>query len=183
MDEPDLTTRARRPYDSRGRRLAAERRRRHVASVAAGLFADRGWNGTTLALVAQTAEVSPELVQRTFDGKPGLLMAALRQVSFEQDVNIRELLASMRLDEEPDRERRLDAIVQLACRVMVPMAPMARVLIQAAAQDDGAKAMYQRARGNHWETAYDIVGIGAAGGVSAPSVRVGLCRPVHDFRS
>ena len=170
MDEQNPSTRPRRAYDASGRRRAAEQRRLHVALVAAELFAARGWTATTIAGVAEAAGVSPELVQRTFDGKSGLLMAALRQVSFNQDVNVRELLASMHLEEEPDRERRLDAIVGLACRVMVRMAPMVPVLLHAAAQDEGAKAAYQRARDGHWLMAQDIVGLLATGPVPADAV-------------
>jgi AcrR family transcriptional regulator len=69
---------ARRPYDASGRRAAAERRRLHVAEVAARLFAEHGWNGTTVALVAAEAAVSVELVTKTFGGKGGLFMGALR---------------------------------------------------------------------------------------------------------
>lgn len=114
--------------------------------------------------------MSPELVQRMFGGKAGLLMAAFRQRSFDQDVSIRELLVSMHLEDEPDRERRLDAIVELACRVLVPMAPMLPVLLHAAAQDEAAMALYVRSRLNHWETAQHIVELLAVGPVPADAV-------------
>ena len=170
MSEVNTSTGAGRAYDASGRRRAAEQRRHHVAAVAAEMFAARGWLGTTIAGVAEAAGVSPELVQRTFGGKSGLLMAAIRQTSFDQDVSIREVLTSMHLEDEPDRERRLDAIVQLACRVMVPMAPMLPVLLHAAAQDDGAKALYLRSRRNHWEMSQHIVELLAVGPVPDDAV-------------
>ena len=165
--EENTSTRASRTYDGSGRRRAAEQRRRHVASVAAELFAARGWIGTTLAGVAETAKVSPELVQRTFGGKPGLLMAAFRQASFDRDVNTRELLAGLHLEQEPDRGVRLEAIVDLACRALAPTAPLVPVLLHAAAQDDGVNSLYQRARQSHREAAYDIVELLAPGPVPA----------------
>ena len=170
VDEKNTSTGPARTYDSSGRRRAAAQRRQHVAKVAAELFATRGWTGTTIAGVAEGAGVSPELVQRTFGGKSGLLMAAFRQASFDQDVTIRDLLAGMHLEEEPDREVRLAAVVDLACRVLVPMAPMVPVLLHAAAQDDTAKALYLRARSNHWQTAGDIVELLAPGPVPADAV-------------
>lgn len=170
MDETEPSARAGRTYDASGRRRAAEQRHQHVASVAAELFAARGWLGTTIADVATTAGVSPELVQRTFGGKPGLLMTAFRQLSFNRDVDTRELLASLHLDEEPDRDVRLEAIVDLACRVLEPMAPLVPVLLHAAAHDDAVKALYQRARNSHREAAHDIVELLALGPVPADAV-------------
>jgi AcrR family transcriptional regulator len=163
VEEPHAQTRTGRTYDSSGRRRAAEQRRQRVAFVAAELFAARGWTGTTLPGVAEAAGVSPELVQRTFGGKPGLLMAAFRQASFDQDVNTRELLANLHLDEEPDLEVRLEAIVDLSCRALEPTAPLVPVLLHAAAQDDTVRALYQRARHSHREAAQDIVELLAPG--------------------
>lgn len=140
MDETNPSTGATRAYDSSGRRRAAEQRHRHVATVAAELFATHGWTGTTIAGVAKSAGVSPEPVARTFGGRPGLLMTAFGQVSFDQDVNTRELLAGLHLDEEPDRDVRLEAIVDLSCRALEPTALLIPVLLHAAAQDDTVNA-------------------------------------------
>ena len=138
-----------------------------MATVAAELFSTRGWIGTTITGVAEAAGVSPELVQRTFGGKPGLLMAAFRRTSFDQDVDTRDLLAGLHLEEEPDREVRLDAIVELSCRALAPTAPMVPVLLHAAAQDDAVMELYQRARHSHRQAAHDIVGLLAPGPVPA----------------
>jgi len=170
VDEMNPSTGATRTYDSSGRRRAAEQRRQHVATVAAELFATRGWIGTTIAGVAESAGVSPELVQRTFGGKPGLLMTAFRQVSFQRDVNTRELVASLHLDEEPDRDVRLEAIVELSCRVLAPTAPLVPVLLHAAAQDDAVKTRLHQAQHHHWEAARDIVELLAPGPVHADAV-------------
>ena len=167
VDETNPSTGASRTYDSSGRRRAAEQRHQHVATVAAELFATRGWTGTTINGVAESAGVSPELVQRTFGGKPGLLMTAFRQVSFEKDVNTRDLVAGLHLEKEPDREVRLEAIVQLACRALAPTAPLVPVLLHAASQDDAVHALYQRSRHSHRQAAHDIVELLAPGPVPA----------------
>ena len=167
VDETNPSTGAGRTYDSSGRRRAAEQRHQHVATVAAELFAARGWTATTINGVADSAGVSPELVQRTFGGKPGLLMTAFRQASFDQDVNTRDLVASLHLDQEPDIDVRLEAIVQLACRTLAPTAPLVPVLLHAATQDDAVQALYQRARHSHRQAAHDIVELLAPGPVPA----------------
>lgn len=170
MDRNTASTGTGRTYDSSGRRRAAEQRRQHVATVAAELFATHGWVGTTIAGVAKGAGVSPELVQRTFGGKAGLLMTAFRQASFDRDVNTRELLADLHLDDEPDREVRLEAIVELSCRALAPTAPLVPVLLHAAAQDDTVRALYQQARHHHRQAAHDIVELLAPGPVPADAV-------------
>ena len=119
----------RRSYDASGRRAAAERRRLHVAEVAARLFAERGWNGTTLALVAAESGVSVELVTKTFDGKAGLFMEAFRSAGFGRRGGLREAFAGLRLDDEPDLEVTARPVrrVRLQHR-RIPMGPLVLVL-------------------------------------------------------
>lgn len=66
---------SRRPYDARGRRELAEESRRRVLLRARELFLAQGFGATTIAQIAQAAEVSPESVYKNFGGKPGLVRA------------------------------------------------------------------------------------------------------------
>ena len=54
---------------------AAATRERIVAS-ARPLFAERGFEATTVHAIARSAQVSPNLITRYFDGKNGLFLAA-----------------------------------------------------------------------------------------------------------
>lgn len=65
----------RRDYDASGRRAQAARRRALVLAAAAALFLDIGYAATTVAAVAEQAEVSPETVYKSFGGKAGLVRA------------------------------------------------------------------------------------------------------------
>lgn len=62
-----------RPYDASRRRLRAAQRRDAVLDAAQELFFSRGYAATTIAGIAETAEVSPETVYKGFGGKPGLV--------------------------------------------------------------------------------------------------------------
>lgn len=64
-----------RPYDSRLRRDRAEATRRSVLGAARDLFLHRGYHGTSVADVAQRAEVSVDTVYASVGRKPQLLLA------------------------------------------------------------------------------------------------------------
>ena len=153
----------RRSYDASGRRAAAERRRLHVAEVAARLFAERGWNGTTLALVAAESGVSVELVTKTFGGKPGVFMEAFRSAGFGRRGGLREAFADLGLDDEPDIEVRLDRFVEFACSIVVPMGPLVLVLAHGAEQDPALRELVRGAHLGHAAMCGDLVRLLARG--------------------
>jgi len=66
---------SRRSYDSSRRRADAEARRQAVLRSAGELFLQHGFAATTVAAVADRADVSPETVYKYFGGKPGLVRA------------------------------------------------------------------------------------------------------------
>ena len=78
MDLPDGAVKARRRYDSSGRRDRARRGQERVLEVAAEQFLRQGYAGTTVAGVAAAAGVSVETIYKTFGGKPGLIRTLQR---------------------------------------------------------------------------------------------------------
>ena len=72
---------------ARGRMTAAERREQLIA-IARGLFADRGFDGTSIEEVAARAEVSKPVVYEHFGGKEGLYAVVV-------DREVRQLLDMM----------------------------------------------------------------------------------------
>lgn len=153
----------RRPYDASGRRAAAEQRRLHVAEVAAELFAEHGWNGTTLTLVAGASGVSVELVSKTFGNKAGLFMAAFRSAGFGRRGGLQEAFAQLRLGDEPDLEVRLDRFVDFACSIVVPMGPLVWVLGHGAEQDPTMRDLVRGAHLGHAAMCEDLVELLAPG--------------------
>lgn len=158
----------RRRYDASKRRAAAEARRLLVLDVAARLFAENGWNGTTLTQVAAEAGVSVELVTSAFGTKPALLMAAMQRVSFGEH-DLPSAVQALGLPDEPDMARRLDLVVGLACRALVPLAPLVPVLTQAADRDEDAAATVRAANHRH-EAASRLIAEAVRGGEVEPTV-------------
>ncbi|MBZ5737548.1 TetR/AcrR family transcriptional regulator [Nocardioides mangrovi] len=159
-----------RSYDAAGRRAAAQGRRDRVADIAAAMFAERGWGGTTVAAVADRAGVSVELVAKAFGGKPGLFMAAFRRASFEGGVDLPTAFADLRLDLEPDLELRLDRLVSFACTALQPMAPLVPVMTAGAEQDDELRRLVDAAKEGHAATSREVVRLLASGPVGADAV-------------
>ncbi|WP_179619818.1 TetR/AcrR family transcriptional regulator [Nocardioides cavernae] len=158
---------ARRPYDASGRRAAAEQRRVFVTVTAAGLFAERGWRGTTIAAVAREADVSVEYVTKTFGGKQALLMEAMRSATFGRRGSLQDAFAELALADEPDRQVRLDRFVDFACASVVPMAPFVPAMVQGASEDERMRSVLDTARAGHVEVVREAVPLLATG-------------PVHD---
>lgn len=152
-----------RTYDATRRRAAAHERRQRIAGVAADLFVRRGWAGTTVAEVARRAEVSTDLVATAFGGKAGLFMAAFRHAGFGEKSGVRQALAALELDEEPDRDVRLERIVDLAVGVMPGLAPFLSVLRVGADQDAGLRVLVMLAEDSFRGTATEVVRLIAPG--------------------
>jgi AcrR family transcriptional regulator len=64
-----------RRYDSSRRRQQALRTREAVLEAAQRLFLDKGYAATTIASIAQAADVSAEAIYKGFGGKTGLVRA------------------------------------------------------------------------------------------------------------
>jgi AcrR family transcriptional regulator len=64
-----------RSYDARGRLEQARQSRERVIRVAWAAFLERGYAGTTIAAIAESAGVSVETIYKGFGGKAGLVRA------------------------------------------------------------------------------------------------------------
>ena len=155
VDGPD--GRPRRTYDSSKRQAAALERRERVLDIATRCFLEDGWSRTSVAAVAAKAGVSTELVSRAFGDKAALLMAAFRRTSFGTLPDLQAAFASLRLDDEPDLDVRLDRFVEFACHAVESMAPLVPALHRAADQDDSARRLVDRARERRKGTSAELV--------------------------
>jgi AcrR family transcriptional regulator len=64
------------PSATPGRPRNAAATRERIAAAARPLFAERGFEATTVHAIARSAQVSPNLITRYFGGKDGLFLAA-----------------------------------------------------------------------------------------------------------
>ena len=75
MELINQSVKPRRPYDSSRRRRQALLTRQAVLDVATRLLLDRGYAATTVASIAEEADVSVETIYKAFGGKAGLVRA------------------------------------------------------------------------------------------------------------
>ena len=75
MEGKAVPVKPRRRYDSSRRRRQALRTREGILKAAKHLFLSGGYAGTTIASIAEAADVSVETIYKGFGGKPGLVRA------------------------------------------------------------------------------------------------------------
>ncbi|HEY8837729.1 MAG TPA: helix-turn-helix domain-containing protein [Dehalococcoidia bacterium] len=75
MERNSARVKPKRAYDSRRRQQEARRTRMGVLDTARRLFLSNGYADTTIASIAEAADVSVETVYKAFGGKPGLVRA------------------------------------------------------------------------------------------------------------
>ena len=134
----------RRRYDSTRRREQAQRTRRAILEAAGCLFAERGYGSTKLTAVAEAAGVAVDTVYAAYGSKAGLLRAlvttALRGA--EDGVPLRQSSAIGAIRAEPDARRKLTLYGELLAEVNPRLAPLARVLREAASTEPEIAQMW-----------------------------------------
>ncbi|MDQ0801799.1 TetR family transcriptional regulator [Arthrobacter sp. SLBN-112] len=112
MTLPGPGTPAARPVGSagrRGRRGGATASRDHILEAARRLFAEHGFDGTSLRQVARTAGVDPAMIHHFFNGKDELFA-----LSVELPADPEQVLAGMA---ESNPDQRAELIVRTVLRL------------------------------------------------------------------
>jgi AcrR family transcriptional regulator len=129
----------RRRYDSRRRRAQAEQTRRDIVAAGHELFVERGYAGTTLAGIAEAADVVVETIYRAFGSKAGLFKAVVEAAvaggteRAEIPPEQRPALQAVIAETNPRRLFELYAATQPGIHARI--GPLMRVLAEAAAVD------------------------------------------------
>lgn len=124
-----------RAYDGAGRRAQAARSRSAVLAAAERLFLADGYAATTIAKIAEAAEVSVETVYKGFGGKPGLVRSlAARGLTGQGRVPAERRSDEMRLTER-DPHRIIANWGTLGAEVAPRIVPI-MLLVRAAAATD-----------------------------------------------
>lgn len=141
---PDGSVKPRR-YDGEGRRRAAVARRRRVLDTAVALIGDRGYDATTMAQLAASADVSVEYLYKTFGDKPRLVRQLLDYVlgGDEQPVPVSERPEVQRMRAEPD-PRQVLALYARRCAEVNDRAGALLLAITSAAPTDPQLAELRR---------------------------------------
>ena len=135
---------AKRPYDASSRRESAEETRRRILDASRAMFCEKGYAGTSMQVIAQAAGISLDTVYASVGKKPALFALLVESAISGADVAIpaeeRDYVQAIR--SEPDVKRKL-AIYAAALRsIQARLAPLFRVLQEAATQDAGLSALW-----------------------------------------
>lgn len=126
-----------RNYDSRARRSASEQRRDRILSAARDGFLQRGYVGTTMASIADQAEVSIDTVYELVGRKPELFRLLIETAISGQDQAVpaeeREYVQQMRA--EPTAQGKLAIYAAVLPLIHARLAPLVAVLQAAASAE------------------------------------------------
>ena len=124
-----------RRYDSSRRQRHALRTREVILAAARRLFLSGGYAGTTIAAIAEAADISVETIYKAFGGKPGLVRA-IAEKGLE---GAGQVPAEQRSDEMRNLERDPHKVMQQWGTLTTEVAPLAApiaLLIRTAASVD-----------------------------------------------
>ena len=132
-----------RSYDATRRRARARETQRTVLRAAHDLFVEQGYGRTTIAQIAERAEVSPETIYATFKNKATLLHRTWdvtvggddEEVVFHERPEVKAIRA------EPDLAKRLLMHARLSTTTARRMTPFVRSVQGAATSESSAAAM------------------------------------------
>jgi AcrR family transcriptional regulator len=136
----------RRRYESPRRREQAAATRRVILEAAERLFAKRGYVGTTVAEIAEEAEVALKTVYAVFGTKAEVLRALwnLRMRGDEEPVPMPERAGYREIIDEPDPRRRLALVARNTRVLRERTAPLTEIIRQAAPADEQIAALWER---------------------------------------
>jgi AcrR family transcriptional regulator len=130
-----------------GRRTRkAQETRGRMLDAAEALFVRDGYAATTIAAIAEEADVAGQTVYAVFGTKRALLTALLAQRTVGDDAAVpltdREDWRVM--EREPDPHRQVGLLARIATRIGARMAPLYDVMAEAAGSDPEIAALYRR---------------------------------------
>ena len=163
---------SRRRYDASGRRVRARQNREQIVAAARLLFGRDGYARTTVAAIAAQAKVSPETVYKGFGSKGALLGAAV-SASIRGDAEAtplrrRPVIEAIR--REPDPHRQLQMYGRLLARVNPRLAPLVRVMREAAPADHEIAGMLAQLKADRLDGMSEFAALLAARRALRPGV-------------
>lgn len=151
MDSKSPNVKSKRPYDSARRREQARQTRAAILDVAQRRFLEDGFAPTTIAAIANDAQVSVDTIYKAFGGKPGLVNAICQQAL----VGERSVPAEVRSDAIQAHERDPREIIRgwgkLTTEVAPRVAPILLLVRAAATADPDMARLQSRLRAQRLE--------------------------------
>ena len=136
-----MSTESRRPYDSRARRAQADRNRSTILHSARQRFLADGYSVTTIAAIADDAQLSIDTIYKTFGGKGGLVRAIYEESLLGSGPTAAPLRSDELQNSEVDAHRIVRGWGTLTAEVAPLVAPIHRLVRDAAAADPEMAAL------------------------------------------
>src|SRR3984885_794173 len=135
---------AKRTYDSTSRREGAEATRQAILTASREIFTAKGYAGTTMPSIAQSAGIALDTVYASVGKKPALFALLVEAAISGTDVAIpaaeRDYVRAIRA--EPAPERKLANYGGALAKIQERLAPLFRVLQEAAPLDPALGEMW-----------------------------------------
>jgi AcrR family transcriptional regulator len=148
----------RRPYRSQLRLEQAEQTRRQVLDAAATLFVERGYDGASIAAIAEEAGVSPETIYARFRNKRTLIGELMQHAARGADPRpIPEQDAPRALAAETDQHEQLRLFAADIVDRLERAAPLAAIVAGAARSDPEIADLYQRLHRNRLDNMTTLI--------------------------
>ena len=168
----DDVNRSRRRYDASGRRARAQQTREQVVDAARRLFQANGYAGTAVTDVARAANVSAETIYKVFGSKGSLLSAvitaSIRGDADETPLRRRPVIEEIRAEQDPRRQ--LERYGELLAKVNPRVAPLVRVMREAAVGDREIATALEQLKANRLDGMNEFAAQLAARGALRPGV-------------
>lgn len=134
----------RRPYDSSGRRSASRETRNRILECARAVIVDRGYRATTIAQIAELANVNADTIYELVGRKPVILRELIERAISGEDRAVaaeeREYVRNLRAEPDPVAKLRIYAAAVAA--IQPRLAPLFLALSDAASTDREARAVW-----------------------------------------
>lgn len=134
-----------RSYDASRRREAAEHTRHAILQAAHARFVAKGWAGTTMAAIAQDANVALDTVYSAVGTKPALLRVLIERAlsGADEPVPAEDRAYVKAIKDAPDAPTKI-ALYAAALRTILPrLAPLVQVLQAASGVEPELNALWR----------------------------------------
>lgn len=143
----------------RRREARAHETRRRIIEAGLRLFLEQGYAATTVQQLAHAADVAPATVYQAFGTKQAILSAALDVTIAGDDAPLavveRDWVADATREQDP--RRRLQLIVEGACRIAARTAALKEVIRDAAATEPRARDLMHQDHERRYRTQEHLV--------------------------
>lgn len=164
-DKSDQTSR---PYHSPRRAEQAEATRQAIMQAARKLFAEQGYQATTLQAIAREAEVSVPTIYVVFGSKAAILSALIKSAGADEDIRAlaREAFA------EPDPRRQLRLAASVMRTILEREADILNLLWQAGGGDSDLAAAWRQGHQQRLSRLGEILNVIAQKAALRPEISI-----------